>query len=868
MFLEAEALQGEALLAFLDGLPNASLRAEVQSLLNAGLGATSVLDGMVSDAAQAESQLQSDSSLQTRVGPYRLLRRLGQGGQGTVFEAVRDDGNFEHRVAIKIVKWEIDSEAARAQFRHERQILAGLQHANIAQLLDGGQTKHGAPYLVMEFIDGQPLTAATQGWTLKRKLELFRKVLEPVAYAHRNLIVHRDLKPSNIFVTSDGIPKLLDFGIAKLLDMDATLTAMRALTPEYASPEQVRGLPISTTSDIYSLGVILYELLTGRKPYRIETASPIEWDRTICQAPPDAPRLSADLDNILLMALRKEPERRYSTVEQFSSDIQGMLEHRPVLARKDTFRYRASKFIYRNALLLGAAAAIFLAITIGAAVAIQQAHKADQRFEQVRRLAHKFIFDFDDQVRKLPGSLAVREMMVGTALDYLDSLSKDARGDPSLQWELAKAYEKVGDVQGSLVEPSMGRLPVALQSYWKAARLQEEISQRGSLDRTQCESIAHLYWHMSAIYRASGLDSESVKTAERALFHARKASDSVAAEALWQLSLSLMRAGEPARALDSAREAQGLLQRTADTDSNFVKTKRQLAGVFRSMGLAEVRMALFEEAVGHFQKAIELGESVQSGNTTEARSLILDYHSMGDVLGAPDRFSLGKTAEAATWYRKGLALAERWSKLDPKNGTARIEIARSAGKLAAALEFAHPAEAIALYRRALQVSETTLPEGPDRELLRAAAYDSLAVPLATLGRINEARKDIAAAIAIEEAGLQQTPENRSVLGELSDVWLDAGRIEEPFNHQVSLKAYRQSLDFANRIAAKAPMDFSAAFRQVRAMQALIAARDPQGADLKQRLLELWLKWNRLQPGSRFIQRQLETATMLTGKASQ
>ena len=238
-------------------------------------------------AAKADSpNLQGE-----RIGPYKLLRRLGQGGQGAVFEGLRDDGTFAHRVAIKIVKWEADSPAARERFRLERQILAGLSHPHIARLFDGGETTGGAPYLVMEFVEGQPLIKATEGWTQKRKLDLFLDVAAGVSYAHGKPIVHRDLKPGNIMVTPEGAAKLLDFGIAKLLEpgAEATQTAMQALTPAYASPEQVLGQQITTASDVYSLGFVLYELLTGRRPYLVETVTPFEMSRVICgQAPPRA----------------------------------------------------------------------------------------------------------------------------------------------------------------------------------------------------------------------------------------------------------------------------------------------------------------------------------------------------------------------------------------------------------------------------------------------------------------------------------------------------------------------------------------------------------------------------------------------------
>jgi tetratricopeptide (TPR) repeat protein/predicted Ser/Thr protein kinase len=361
--------------AGLGAITDDEVRREVASLLNHSEGTEGLATVVGSVAAGLDPAVPGE-----RLGAYRLLRRLGHGGQGTVFEAVRDDGRFEQRTAIKIVKWEIDSEATRRRFREERQILAGLEHPYVARLLDGGETQNGAPYLVMEFVDGLPLIEATEGWSMRRKLELFLKVAAGVAAAHRKLIVHRDLKPGNILVTKDDNPKLLDFGIAKLLDAggDATQTVFQLLTPAYASPEQVRGMPISTASDVYSLGIVLYQLLTGRKPYRLQTATPLEMDRVICQEPPAPADLDSELDAILAMALRKEPERRYQGMEQFAEDVRRYLENRPILARPDTFGYRSAKFLRRNRLTASVAAGFILVLIAAAAVTIRQGVRANR----------------------------------------------------------------------------------------------------------------------------------------------------------------------------------------------------------------------------------------------------------------------------------------------------------------------------------------------------------------------------------------------------------------------------------------------------------------------------------------------------------
>lgn len=307
-----------------------------------------------------------------RIGPYRITRLIGRGGMGAVYAAERDDRQFQQQVAIKVIRRGLDTDFARDRFLRERQILASLDHPYIARLFDGGALSDGLPYFVMEFVAGEPITdyCRRQRLSVNERLKLFRKVCSAVQHAHGRLVIHRDLKPSNILVTQDGTPKLLDFGIAKLLAPDPNLahtrteTGVLLLTPEYASPEQLRGAAVATTTDVYSLGVVLYELLTERRPLEFRNHSPAGIERTFNDHAVEAPgriasrvsgpltrlshALAGDLDNIVLTALRQEPERRYQSVEQFSEDIRRYLAGLPVVARKDTFGYRSGKFVRRH----------------------------------------------------------------------------------------------------------------------------------------------------------------------------------------------------------------------------------------------------------------------------------------------------------------------------------------------------------------------------------------------------------------------------------------------------------------------------------------------------------------------------------------
>ena len=332
-----------------------------------------------------------------RIGAYRLVRELGRGGMGAVWLATRADEEFQQTAAIKLLKRGTDTDEVLRRFRAERQILAQLQHPGIARLLDGGVTADGLPFFVMEFVDGERLTAyATKNkLSLAARLQLFRKVCAAVQFAHQNLIVHRDLKPANILVSPEGEPKLLDFGIAKLLapgedDWEATLAGRERLTPAYASPEQVLGEPITTTSDVYSLGILLYELLCERPPHSFsaERPSPAELSRVICESEPPRPSLTAsaevrrvlrgDLDTIILRAMAKTPARRYESVEQFSTDIRRYQEGLPVRARKDTLGYRTSKFLRRNKLAVAVASLAAMALVGGIVSTTIQRNRADR----------------------------------------------------------------------------------------------------------------------------------------------------------------------------------------------------------------------------------------------------------------------------------------------------------------------------------------------------------------------------------------------------------------------------------------------------------------------------------------------------------
>jgi serine/threonine protein kinase len=483
-----------------------------------------------------------------RVGVYQIIEEIGHGGMGEVYRAVRADGQFTKEVAVKLVRSGFDTAFVLERFRTERQILATLDHPNIAHLLDGGTTEDGIPYLVMELIEGARIDSYCDEHKLSitRRLQLFRQVCAAVQYAHQRLVIHRDIKPSNVLVTQEGVPKLLDFGIAKILDpaAGAENTLARPMTPEYASPEQIRGEPITTASDVYSLGVVLYQLLTGRSPYPGETRSSLDLARAVCETDPGRPstvvlkpppartgeqgevltpeqvsgsregspgklgrRLAGDLDNIALMALRKEPARRYASVEQFAEDIRRHLEGLPVTATKGSWSYRAGKFVRRNRTAMTATALVFFTLVAGVAATIRQAHiarrqaeiasaervRAERRFNDVRKLANSLIFEIHDSIQSLPGATPSRKLLLDRAVEYLDKLAQDSAGDVDLQRELAWGYQRLATVQGDTTQSNLGQVGAAEVSNRKAMALFEAVAKANPHNVTDQLNLAMAY---------------------------------------------------------------------------------------------------------------------------------------------------------------------------------------------------------------------------------------------------------------------------------------------------------------------------------------------------------------------------------------
>ncbi|MEP6902428.1 MAG: protein kinase [Actinomycetota bacterium] len=492
-------------------------------------------------------------------GNYKILREIGRGGMGAVFLAERNDGEFHQIVALKIVRQTILDDETERHFRREREILASLNHPNIAQLHDGGVSERGEAFLAMEFVEGATLLEFADAHVLstRERLQLFLKICAAVSYAHRNLTIHRDLKPSNILVTTGGEPKLLDFGLAKIIDenlsdQNQTATVFRAFTPAYAAPEQILGKNVTTAADVYSLGVVFYELLTGAKPFQFEGKSLEEIIQTITNSEPSAPsaitkfkfqisnaketdlnrqspianrKLNSDIDNIALKALQKETERRYQSVEEFANDIERHLQGLPILARPATFLYRASKFFRRNKIAVSATVLVILSIITGLIFTLWQANetrkerdRAEKRFNDVRKLSNSLLFEITPRIERLQGSTEARELLVKRALEYLDSLAVESQKDATLQSELASAYEKIGELQGNQGKPNLNDFAGAVDSYEKAQKIRLNLSTSPENQRLLAENfraISNAHYSQNDVKGSFNDSNEALKIYEK-----------------------------------------------------------------------------------------------------------------------------------------------------------------------------------------------------------------------------------------------------------------------------------------------------------------------------------------------------------------
>ena len=715
-----------------------------------------------------------------RLGAYEIVREIGRGGMGAVYLARRADEQFEKQVAIKILKRGTDTDEVLRRFRAERQILARLDHPNIARLLDAGTTDDGLPYFVMEHVEGARITdyCSANELSVRARLELFLKVCAAIQFAHQRLIVHRDIKPGNILVTADAEPKLLDFGIAKLLGdsesgIEVTAPDRQRLTPGYASPEQVRGESITTVSDVYSLGALLYELLTGAPPHRFGSAHPsaTELFQVIAEQEPlrpssAAPELRGDLDNILLQALRKEPTRRYPGVNAFAEDIRRYLNNFPVRARRDTFDYRASKFVRRHRLGVAAATLVAIALLSGITIAAWQARvataeraKAVERFNQVRELARSVLFDYHDQIAALPGSTEARRRLVQDALKYLDNLSKDAAVDPALMRELADAYERVAAVQAGTHRTSSGSI--------SSANLADTAGAEASLEKL--------------VALREQLAAKTGSAADQA-------------------------------ALGRAHSAFG--------------------GLYIMSGPPE-------KAVDHLQKALAILEPMLAGDATEEVRYVLaiTYLGIGKAYGSPAQPNLGDTRSALAYIRGGLKLQRELAAERPTNPSYQQGLVAAYNALSLIYSaMGEKEEELEQTRNAVAAARALVAAQPDDPFARR----ELAVQLGNLGVLFNGMKDTARALehfrealAIYDGLVAADPNDVGVRRQWAVAHRNVGVTIGDSDSAEAMQHFQKAIDILTEIVAKDPRntDFSRqlAFTHLAKCRFQIEINDPGAA---------------------------------------
>lgn len=599
-----------------------------------------------------------------RVGPFRLLRPIGRGGMGEVWLAEQADGRVTRQVALKLPALHFQRGGWEERFRRERDILAKLAHPNIARLYDAGVGDSGQPWLAMEFVEGESIADYVKAHEVPAaaRLTLFRQVLAAVSHAHRHLVVHRDLKPANILVDGAGQVKLLDFGIAKLLGesdaandaQDLTRLGGRLMTLRYAAQEQVAGGAITTTTDIYALGVILHELVTGLSPYRAAregrplTEAMLLADETTVPsslAPATVARLvRGDLDAIILKAMRRNPADRYASVELFDEDIGRHLDRRPVKARAGTWRYLAGRFAVRHRLPIAMATAVIVTMAAGVVVAererrvaVAEKARAERHLASVRKLANAIIFDVHGEIENLAGSLKARETLVKTSLEYLDSLQAEAGNDPALLYDLAAAYRKIGDIQGQVRGANTGDLKAAIVNYEKGMRLIVALAARQPNDiRTARE-----HWNLSsnlaiALFYSgnAGWQPEiaaSVLLAERvaALPGATRADRAhVAATPAAQARLSSMMFGNSPDAEAEVRRSIAILETLLREGPGEPVVRETLMATYESaakvLTSSNRTAASVQEAVGYYRKAVEMVREDMAANPGDGRMPALE----------------------------------------------------------------------------------------------------------------------------------------------------------------------------------------------------------------------------------------------------
>jgi serine/threonine-protein kinase len=836
------------------------------------------------------------------LGPYTLISQIGQGGMGSVWLARRSDGRFERQAAVKFVSIALAGRATEERFKREGSILGRLTHPHIADLLDAGISSDGQPYLIFEYVDGTTIDqyCDQHKLDLEARVRLFLDVLSAVAHAHANLIVHRDIKPSNVLVTTGGEVKLLDFGIAKLLEGEgqtgvATLLTHEggsALTPRYAAPEQLTGQPVTTTTDVYVLGVLLYLLLSGRHPAGSGAHSPAELVKAVLDLePPRASdavtsddssliaerrgttadklrrELRGDLDTIVGKALKKSPQERYASVTEFANDLQRYLKHEPISARPDTLAYRTAKFLRRNrtvvALTATALAVVIGSLSAGLVMANRERKIAERRFAQVRQLANNFIA-LDDRVRGLPGSTNVGVQMVTDSLQYLTSLGSDVHGDKDLALDVALAYVRVAHAQGDPTSPNLGQFAEAEASLDKAETFVQSVLKvdptnlRGLLIAA---TIAHD--HMT-IADEQNRREEAVAWADKALerieryMHLDKI-DPRDIYAMTYFEQNVAYCYDDSRHFEKAVRAS---QRALEIMQPNASAHRVQGSILGALVIARWQTGDLDGALQAAQKAIELQEAqATSGHAALRVNLANALYAEGMILGKQDAEpSLGRSREALAAFQRGLGIGEELAKIDPIDYLSRRTVVMHGLEIGNILRHSDPQKALAVYDHALarirEAKTNVSTQVYAADLLAGSSYAAR-----WTGREEDSHRRIEQAFQLLRDAHQYPADkvepmsaSDHVMRALADEYAETGQTAQ------AIAAYQELLAKLMSWKPDLQNDLRDATCISRAWTALAVLLRRNGqADEAERLegqrAELWNHWNGKLPNAQFLLRQ-------------
>jgi serine/threonine protein kinase len=830
------------------------VRAEIESLLNFDSTNADSLSRYVSDAAH-QVLASAVGAEPTHCGPYRLIRQLGSGGMGAVYLAERTDGEIQQKVAIKLLHADVDRPSWRSRFLKERQLLVSLSHPSIVHAIDAGHTAEGRPYLVMEYVDGVTIDVYCAALELRDRLALFLHVCDGVAHAHRRLIIHRDLKPSNILVDGSGQPKLLDFGIAKLLDEsgNAPQTIERWLTPNYASPEQLNGAIQTTATDVYSIGAVLHTLLTGRTPHESEAGT--ELSRS----------LPTDMAYVLRKALRHEPEERYASVEAFAEDIRAFLESNPVKARSGNAWYRTRKFVRRYWVPVAAAALVVASLSVGLYLANRERAIAQRRFMDVRQLANKLL-DIDLRARELPGSTRTRQLIVDTSLEYLRRLTADVQGDSELALEVGNAYLRVARVQGVPTSPNLGQLDQAEQNLGISNRFVQSVlvSQPGNRRALlQSAQIAH---DRMILARFNGRPSEELPLARQTKewldkFGAVK-SDRSDASAILNTYLNVADAYKRGQQLDEALRLcrEGIdIARSFDDQTYVGNFLWAVAEVYRSRGDLDEALKTVRESV----RALDPGPG-KAGQGQQTMGFLMALNNEGKLLAEDDAVSMGRYEEAVAPLEQAFRIADGFVHQDANDQFSRGRLADAGVNLADALRHLDIRRALAIYDHTLlHLAEVKNNSSFRRFEVSALVNSSYA--LRRLQRQAEARQRLDAAFD-RLRQLKLYPTEKIKLGSEAEDSLRARADYEAGNGNLpgAIAIYQNLRD---QIQATTPNPEVSLFEAVRlsnlfGAEAAVERRAGHAdlaSPLEARRLDLWRHWDRQLPNNSFVRRELEAA---------